>query len=414
MARAKNSKDDTEAKSSRVPGAVKAFTFVLVVLAIGGSIGVNYLKTTRGAVYLTDHGAVLAYGRAQRDASRILKRTLETENLRRNIRVMKDAVKPEAKQPVQWDIPCAETTDLLKVNVALSEAAQAAGLVVRRSEEFDEGKRLELEFGTNTLATHKITLRLASAQAIARDIAPPEKRPKIALVFDDFGYDRGGIAREVIDLDLPLTVTILPTLRYSQDVLAMAKRKGRCVLLHLPMESDTPEKSDVEAITVGMSDPEIANLVRSDLESLPGVDGVSNHEGSLATTDMRATKAVMNELTGRNLLYFDSLTSPKSVAYNVAVATGLRAAQNSLFLDDSTERSDDVTARLHELVELAKKNGVAIGIGHPHPWTFEAIRDNLDYLKDAGVDFVTVCDLARASAAPDSTREHAAATSHRP
>ncbi|HKW14887.1 MAG TPA: divergent polysaccharide deacetylase family protein [Candidatus Krumholzibacteria bacterium] len=402
MARAKKTKDEDEPKNSRVPGSVKLFTFLLVVLAIGGSIGINYLKTTRGAVFLTDHGAVMAYGRAQRDASRILKAALETENLRRNVRVIKDAANPEARQAVQWDVPCDEKTDLLKVNVALSEAAEAAGLVIRRSEEFDKGKRVELQVGTHTLDTHRITLRLASAAAIAREIPPPEKRAKLALVFDDFGYERGGIPREVIDLDIALTITILPTLRYSQDILAMAKRKSRCVLLHVPMESEKKEKSDVDEISVGMNDKEIANLVRSDLESLPGVDGVSNHEGSLATTDARVMQAVMNELSGRNLLYFDSLTSPKSVAYNVAVATGLRAAQNNLFLDDNTERSDDVTARLHELVELAKKNGVAIGIGHPHPWTFEAIRDNLDYLKDAGVDLVTVCDLAGKSAMPDS------------
>jgi polysaccharide deacetylase 2 family uncharacterized protein YibQ len=160
-----------------------------------------------------------------------------------------------------------------------------------------------------------------------------------------------------------------------------------------------------------MSDQEIASLVRADLESLPGVDGVSNHQGSLATADARVMKAVMNELTGRNLLFLDSLTSPKSVAYNAAVETGLRAAQNSLFLDDATERRDDVAARLHELVEHAKAHGSAIGIGHPHPWTLEAIRDNLDYLKDAGVELVTVCDLARASA-PDSTGERAAGAAH--
>lgn len=402
MARAKKSKDEDEPKNSRVPGSVKAFTFFLVVLAIGGSIGINYLKTTRGAVFLTDHGGVLAYGRAQRDASRILKHALETQDLRRNVRVIKDAAKPDAKERIEWDVPCDEKTDLLKVNVALSEAAEAAGLVVRRSEEFDKGKRLELEVGTHTLDTHRITLRLASASALAREVPPPEKRPKLALVFDDFGYERGGIPREVIDLDIPLTITILPTLRYSQEVLAMAKRKSRCVLLHLPMESEKKEKTDVDEVTVGMNDKEIANLVRTDLESLPGVDGVSNHEGSLATTDVRVMKAVMNELTGRNLLFFDSLTSPKSVAYNTAVQTGLRAARSDLFLDDNTERSDDVAARLHQLVELARKNGVAIGIGHPHPWTFEAIRDNLDYLKDAGVDFVTVCDLAGTSAASDS------------
>lgn len=403
MARAKNSKEDSETKNSRVPGSVKVFTALLVILALGGSIGINYLKTTRGAVYLTDHGAVLAYGRAQRDASRILKHALETEGLRRNIRVTRDATRPELKQAITWDIPCDENTDLLKVNVALSEAIESAGLFVRRSEEFEKGHRVEFEVGTQTVATHHLTLHLVSATTLAREVAPPEKRPKLALVFDDFGYERGGIAREVIDLDIPLTITILPTLRFSQDILAMAKRAHRCVLLHMPMESDKPEKMDIEMITVGMSDQEIANLVRTDLESLPGVDGVSNHEGSLATVDPRVMHAVMNELTGRSLLFLDSRTSAQSVAGRSAYEAGLRTAQNDVFLDDATERSDDVSARLHELVERAKAHGSAIGIGHPHPWTLEAIRDNLDYLKDAGVELVTVCDLARA-AAPDSTR----------
>jgi polysaccharide deacetylase 2 family uncharacterized protein YibQ len=407
MARAKKSKskekdEDAPKGSSRVPSSVKVFTFILVVLAIGGSIGVNFLKSTRGAVFLTDRGAVLAYARAQRDGSRILKRALESQHLRRNIRVATDSGKPESKQALGWDIPCDETTDLLKVNVALTEAVQGVGLVVRRSEEFDKGKRLEFEVGTQTLGTHRLNFRLVSAQALSKAISSPEKLPRVALVIDDFGYERGGIAREIIELDIPLTITILPTLRYSEDVLAMAKRKQRCVLLHIPMESDRPEKLDTETITLGMNDREIANLVRSDIESLPGVDGVSNHRGSLATADGRVMKAVMSELGGRNLIFFDSLTSPKSVAYNAAVAQGLRAVRNTLFLDDATERSDDVTARLHELVEHARAHGSAIGIGHPHPWTFEALRDNIDYLKDAGVELVTVCDLAGAGAPPDS------------
>ncbi len=405
MARAKKSKEkeeDEPKRSSRVPSSVKVFTFVLVVLALGGSIGVNFLKTTRGAVFLTDHGAVLAYSRAQRDASKILKNTLEAESLRRNIRVTQSAGKADDRQALEWDIPCDEKTDLLKVNVALTEMVQGAGLVVRRSEEFDKGKRLEFEVGTQTLATHRLTFRLTSAPVMAREVPVPAKLPKLALVFDDFGYERGGIEREMIELDIPLTITILPTLRYSEDVLKMAKRRQHCVLLHIPMQSEKRETLDVERITVGMSDREIANLVRSDLESLPGVDGVSNHQGSLATADARVMQAVMSELAGRNLFFLDSLTSPKSVAYNAAVAQGLRAAQNSLFLDDATERSEDVAQRLHELVAHAKAHGSAIGIGHPHPWTFEAIRDNIDYLKDAGVELVTVCDLAGASAKPDS------------
>ena len=47
---------------------------------------------------------------------------------------------------------------------------------------------------------------------------------------------------------------------------------------------------------------------------------------------------------------------------------------------------------------VAAMNGHAIGIGHPHPWTFEALRDNLDYLEAAGVELVTVCDIVGAPA----------------
>jgi len=78
-----------------------------------------------------------------------------------------------------------------------------------------------------------------------------------------------------------------------------------------------------------------------------------------------------------------------------------------MFLDDATERREDVEANLRRLVETALARGSAIGIAHPHPWTFEALRDNLDYLESAGVELVTVCELIATTAAPaaaDSTR----------
>jgi len=403
MPRSKKSKSkDSGAKHSGVPTSVKIFTAVLFVLAVGGGIGVNYLKSPRGAVFLADHGAFRAYERVQQSAGVTLRRALETQGLRRHIRVIRDEAAATERNPVTWDVPCPESTDLLRVNVALTEAVQAAGLVVRRSEEFDHGRRIVIDVGTQTIDTHRVTLRLAPAPVVARAIAGA-RRPKLALVIDDFGYAKGGIAREIIELDMPLTISIIPTLRFSRDILAFAKQKDRCIMLHLPMESEQREPFDVEPITVEMDDGEIAALTRRYLESLPGVDGVNNHQGSLATADMRVMKAVMGELSGRHLFFLDSLTSPKSVAYNAAIDAGLPAAQNQLFIDDATERRDDVADRLHELVDVARQRGSAIGIGHPHPWTLEALQDNLGFLKDAGVELVTVCELIRESA-PDSTR----------
>jgi polysaccharide deacetylase 2 family uncharacterized protein YibQ len=344
----------------------------------------------------------LAYARVQRDAGTALKHALETQGLRRNLRVTSDDTRASASHPIAWEIPCDESTDLLQVNVALTEAIQTTGLVVRRSEEFDNGRRLVFDAGTHTLDTHRLTLRRVSNEVIARTVPPAHRRPQLAIVIDDLGYAKGGITRDIIDLEIPLTVSILPTLRYSRDVLDLARGKQRCVLLHLPMESETRRRFDVEPITIGMSDQEIDATVRRYVKSLPGIDGVNNHQGSLATADRRVMTAVMGALKDSNLFFLDSLTSPKSVAYNAAVQTGLHAAQNYLFLDDATERRDDVADRLRELVKMARIHGSAIGIGHPHPWTLEALRDNLEYLDTAGVELVTVCELVRASA-PDST-----------
>ncbi len=403
MPRTKSKKEDSEKKPSRVPASVKFVTALLLILAVGGSIGVNYLKSPRGAVFLADRGAHLAYARVQRDAGNALRRALDAQGLRRNIHVIRDEKEASEKAPIAWDVPCAESTDLLQVNVVLTEAIQALGLVVRRSEEFDNGRRLVFDVGTHTLDTHRLTLRLASADVVASEVAPPDRRPRLALVIDDMGYSKGGIAREMIELEIPLTVSILPGLRYSRDVFTLAREKRRCILLHIPMESERRERLDVEPITTGMSDEEIAGLVRRYVESLPGIDGVNNHRGSVATADARVMRAVMGALQGRDLFFLDSLTSPKSVAYNAAVQAGLRAARNEIFIDDATERRDDVADRIRELVKRAQEDGSAIGIGHPHPWTLEALRDSLEYIENAGIELVTVCDLVRATA-PDSTR----------
>jgi hypothetical protein len=311
----------------------------------------------------------------------------------------------EHRSPATWEVPCPESTDLLQVNVSLTEAVRALGGVVRNAEEKDGGRTLVFEAGTRRHATHRLTLRLEAPEVLARVVAPAERLPKLALVIDDFGYAKGGIAREMLDLDIPLTIAVIPDLRHSAAVLALAKRRGRCVMLHLPMEGTEPEKVDIEPISGHMSDDEIAALARRYVESLPGIQGVNNHQGSMATADERVVRIVMGVLAEKRLFFLDSLTSPKSLAYNAAVDAGLRAARSAMFLDDATERREDVEANLRRLVETARARGSAVGIAHPHPWTFEALRDNLDYLESAGVELVTVCSLVETTAAaPDTAR----------
>ena len=393
-------------KPARVPRAVKLLITVMLLLGTGGAIGVKFLQSTRGGVFLVDRGFDEPYARVQREVGIALKRALESHGLRRRILATVESIPSTSRTPgtpIEWSIACEDSIDLLRVNVSLTEAIEGLGAEVRESEQFDHGHMLVFQVGTHTKDTHRLTLRRLAPSELHAAMPPTEHLPKVAIVIDDFGYSDGGIPREVLDLDLPLTVAILPGLRHSRDVLDRAKKAHRCVLLHLPMEGSEPRNNDIEPITSTMGDAEITSFVRTYLESLPGVDGVNNHMGSVATADARVMGTVMSALAGSGLFFLDSLTSPKSVAYNTAVAAGLRAASNTMFLDDHTDRRDDVASRLHTLVETARKRGHAIGIGHPHPWTFEALRDNLDYLETAGVELVTVCDIVR-DTSQDSTR----------
>ena len=52
-----------------------------------------------------------------------------------------------------------------------------------------------------------------------------------------------------------------------------------------------------------------------------------------------------------------------------------------------------VEQRLYTLIEKARRNGQAIGIGHPKRWTYEAIARNVDRLKRSGVELVLLSDL---------------------
>jgi polysaccharide deacetylase 2 family uncharacterized protein YibQ len=372
--------------SERASQRVKFFVGLLVVLGLGGGAAVKFLQTTRGGIFLVDHGVESALPRVERDLGVTLKRALEASGLRKQLRVQTTA------GPAMWDLPCEEATDLLLINVALTEATRAVGGTVRTSEEEDRGHTLVFHVGTHTRDTHRLTIRRLAPHVIAAQ-GPAPRVPRIAIVIDDLGYTEGGIAGEILDLDMPITVSILPELRHSKDVLERAKRQNRCVLLHLPMEASQRYPEDLQPITIDMSDDEIVSLVGEYKESLPGVDGVNNHQGSRATADIRVMRAVCRVLGDYDVFFLDSLTSPESVAYNVAIEAGLRAAVNSEFLDDDTDRREEVDARLQKLVETARERGYAIGIGHPHPWTFEALRDFPEFLLTTEVELVSLCDL---------------------
>ncbi|MBI5048106.1 MAG: divergent polysaccharide deacetylase family protein [Deltaproteobacteria bacterium] len=225
---------------------------------------------------------------------------------------------------------------------------------------------------------------------------PPAKtfvpKAKVAIVIDDMGQDIKQL-RELLEIDVPISIAVLPFLPYSKDVAKEANLNGREVLLHLPMEPKDSRNHDPGkgALFTDMSEAKVAEQVKKGIDAVPYITGINNHMGSMFTEDERLMKVVLEIAKTKNIFFLDSKTTNKSAAYRLAKEIGLRAASRQVFLDNK-EDINYVKAQILELIEIAKKRGSAIAIGHPHPATILAIKEMIHTLNQ-DVNVVAVSSL---------------------
>jgi len=230
-----------------------------------------------------------------------------------------------------------------------------------------------------------------------------QSAPRLAVVIDDWGYDWPA-ARQILALKVPLTAAILPFAPLTHEQAELARQAGFDVILHMPMEPfDSSISLSAETVRTNMAEDTIKELVRRALRAVPQAVGVSNHQGSRATSDSRIMRAVLEVVRQEGLFFLDSRTSNQSVAVTVARQLGVPAVANRVFIDND----DDVAAieaRLWEAVELARREGQAIAIGHVHRSTAIALARTLPEIQKAGIELVTVSSLIGAPGRQAVTR----------
>jgi polysaccharide deacetylase 2 family uncharacterized protein YibQ len=221
-----------------------------------------------------------------------------------------------------------------------------------------------------------------------------EKTVLVAIVIDDLGQDVKQ-AKEVLALPGKVTLAVMPGLPQSKNVAELAGQAGREVLLHLPMEplKNHEKTQSPGTLSVDMTPMAFLNTVSEDVESVPGLVGVNNHEGSALTENKEAMKFLMAELKARNLFFLDSMTNPKSVAYATAIEFGMKAARRDVFLDNEGDNPSYIRGQLEILADIARKNGRAIGIGHPHPATLSELKKWITETGAQGIEIVPVSRL---------------------
>lgn len=217
--------------------------------------------------------------------------------------------------------------------------------------------------------------------------------PRVSIVIDDMGADPEKL-RALMRIDSPITVAVMPHLKYSSQVATEAHARGWEVIMHLPMEPQDMGENDpgVGALLVVMTPEEVRTQMANGFKTVPYALGINNHMGSRFTEDAELMKVVMQEVKKKNMFFLDSRTSPDSVAGKLAVSLKVDSAERNVFLDNTREKGY-IKGQIRELVSIARKRGKAIGIGHPYPETIEALRETVDELGRQGVTVVRLSEL---------------------
>jgi len=124
----------------------------------------------------------------------------------------------------------------------------------------------------------------------------------------------------------------------------------------------------------------------------PTAHFLNNHTGSVFTSDYRAMYRLYGDLKREGFIFVDSRTSGRSKVRKIASAYHTPYLGRDVFLDN-VQRPKAILKQLRLAIRIAKKRGYAIAIGHPHPATFEALREAAPLLK--GVKAVYLDDFYR-------------------
>ncbi len=225
-------------------------------------------------------------------------------------------------------------------------------------------------------------------------VSVPRDRPMVAIIIDDLAVDQVR-SRRAIDLPGPLTMSFLPYGSNLDELAAAARERGHEIMVHLPMEPHDPEADPgPHALMNALDADEIRARLKLNLTAIDGYVGVNNHMGSKFSSWEQGMRPVMEAIRRRGLIYVDSLTTPETVAADLATSMEVPYLARDVFLDyDGLPAT--VEQQLGRLERIAKVRGYAIGIGHPYDGTLEVVNRWLETAADRGFAVVPVSTIAR-------------------
>ena len=235
-----------------------------------------------------------------------------------------------------------------------------------------------------------LLLSMTSAESLA-DNQSTSKDAQLAIIIDDIGNNLA-LGKRSADLPGNLTLAILPLTPHGAGLAERAHRRGKEIMLHIPMSNHRNYPLGPGGLTSNMEQVEFLAVLRQNLASTPHVRGVNNHMGSRLTEQAEPMRWLMQELLKHRLYFVDSRTSAQTQALIMAKRINLPSRKRDVFLDDE-RNSHQIHRQLIRALETAQQQGSAVAIGHPYPETLGVLEKLQPLLDRYHVRLVTVSAL---------------------
>ena len=271
--------------------------------------------------------------------------------------------------------------------------------IVKKLEEIKEEKKKE-QVKTETLPTDtapkiekekkevKDEIKKSPSTYNDKDYISPKKdsyifdnksKPKIAIILDDVSTTAE--KEKILNIGYKITMAFLPPTKGHPNSAKIALGLP-FYMIHFPMQASSAFKGAEEfTLHVGDSYEKIEKRVAQLREWYPNAIYTNNHTGSVFTENEEAMDRLLKALKKYNFIFVDSRTSAKSVAKKYALKYDMPYIVRNTFIDNDRSYGA-IQSQLKKSIEIAKKTGYAIAIGHPHDITIKVLRESKHLLKD--------------------------------
>lgn len=258
------------------------------------------------------------------------------------------------------------------------ENEQIAKEIAQRKEKIEQEKKVV----EKKVEKKKESVKIDDNKIITKKdsfIYDKNNKPKLVIIIDDVSSKKQ--KEKILDIGYTVNMAFLPPTKIHKDSAKIAQDLP-FYMIHFPMQASSAFKGAEEnTLNINDSYETIDKRVKQLRQWYPNAVYTNNHTGSVFTENEQAVDKLFRALKKYNFIFVDSRTTPKSAIKKYAKKYNMPYIVRNTFIDNERDYNA-IQKQLKKAIKIAKKQGYAIAIGHPHSITLKVLKESKHLLKD--------------------------------